>query len=363
MPTHPRSLPYILASFPLLPLLAGCPTGPAEPRAPRPSLAQAIEYVARDDCANAEPMLERLLADHQGEPAELHHYLGVCNQARGELAGAVTHYKEALRRNPALFESRNNLGVVLGELGRHAEAIELLTGLTEAFPEEPSAFYNLGYEQAQAGDLEAALASLRKAAELDDCSPDALLQAGEVLAALGRHDERVEAMREAARRAPHDDVVRVSLSRALVDAGQRDEALAGLRALIADGTDPRALAAAAFDLRDLEAVDDALAAARAGVDRASDDDGFRVAVLAFGVIARGHERRDEAIAVLQTAVARLPDDPAVALFLGAMLAEDRRCEEALPLLKRAHTAYAARDPAPPQAAEAQNALTSCGAAP
>ncbi|MBN1772707.1 MAG: tetratricopeptide repeat protein [Deltaproteobacteria bacterium] len=351
----------------LLPLLAGCPSGPSEPRAPREprlSLAQAIEYVARDDCAHAEPMLERLLAEHQGEPAELHHYLGVCGQARGDLAGATTHYKEALRRNPALFESRNNLGVVLGELGRHDEAIELLTGLTEAFPEESSAWYNLGYEQAQAGDLEAGLASLRKAAELDDCSPDALLQAGEVLAALGRHEERVETLQQALERAPRDDIVRVSLARALVAADRRDGALETLRTVVAEGTDPRALAAAAFDLRDLEAIDDALAAARGGVERAGDDDdGFRLAVLAFGVIARGAGRRDEAFEVLQSGIARLPQDPAIALYLGAMLAEDRRCDEALPLLKRAHEAYAGRDPIPPQAAEARDALTSCGAPP
>lgn len=361
--SHPSRTRLARLSLALLPLLGGCPSEPREPREPRPSLAQAIEYVARDDCAHAEPMLEQLLADHQGPPAELHHYLGVCRQARGDLNGATTHYKEALRRNPGLFESRNNLGVVLGELGRHVEAIELLTGLTEAFPEEPSAYYNLGYEQAQAGDLEGALASLRKAAELDDCSPDALLQAGEVLAALGRHDERVATLREAAQRAPQDDVVQVSLARALVAADQREEALETLRAVIAGGTDPRALAAAAFDLRDLEALDDALAAARAGVERAQDDDGFRVATLAFGVIARGADRRDEAFAVLQAGIARLPQDPAVALFLGAMLAEDRRCEEALPLLKRAHEAYAARDPAPPQATEARDALVSCGAAP
>lgn len=362
-PRGPAVRPWIV---PLL-LLAGCPSGPAggsrEPGEPRPSLAQAIEYVARSDCDRAEPMLERLLAEHQADPAELHHYLGVCGQARGDLAGAADHYKEALRRNPALFESRNNLGVVLGEMGRHAEAIDLLTGLTEAFPEEPSAWYNLGYEQAQGGDPEAALASFRRAAELDDCSPDALLQAAEVLAALGRHDDRLDLLREALERAPRDDVVRVSLARALVDAGRRDEALETLRAVAADGTDARALAAAAFDLRDLGATDDALAAARAGVERAADDSGFRTAVLAFGVIARGADRRAEAFEVLRAGAARLPNDPAIALFLGAMLAEDRRCEEALPPLKRAYEAYANRDPPPPQAAEARNALAACGAPP
>lgn len=358
-PVHPR---LVL----LLPLLAGCPSGPtgtARPQEPRPSLAQAIEYVARDDCDHAEPMLERLLAEHQADPAELHHYLGVCGQVRGDLAGAADHYREALRRNPALFESRNNLGVVLGELRRHAEAIEVLTGLTEAFPEEPSAWYNLGYEQAQGGDREAALASFRRAAELDDCNPEPLLQAAEVLAALGRHDERVELLQSALERAPRDDVVRVSLARALADAGQRDPARDLLREVAADGTDAHALAAAALDLRDLDRIEEALAAARAGVERAADDAGFRVAVLAFGVIARGVNRRDEAYDVLRSGIARLPNDPEIALFLGAMLAEDRICDEAIPLLKRVLHAYAGRYPKPPQVTEAYEALVSCGGSP
>ena len=361
---RPRPAPHFRLLL-LLPLLAGCPpepTGP-RPREPRPSLAQAIEYVAQNDCDHAEPMLQRLLTEHQADPAELHHYLGVCGQIRGDLPGAADHYREALRRNPALFESRNNLGVVLGELGRHAESIEVLTGLTEAFPQEPSAWYNLGYEQAQGGDHEAALASFRRAAELDDCNPDPLLQAAEVLAALGRHDERVETLRSALERAPHDDVVRVSLARALAAAGHRDPARELLCQVAADGTDARALVAAALDLRGFDALEAALAAARNGVERAADDEGFRTAVLAFGVVARGANRRDEAYDVLRSGIARLPLDPAIALFLGAMLAEDRRCDEAAPLLKRALDAYARRDPPPPQAAEAREALASCTAAP
>lgn len=349
----------------LLPLLAGCPPEPTNARSggPPPSLAQAVESIAQNDCDHAEPMLQRLLAEHQADPAELHHYLGVCRQAHGDLAGAADHYREALRRNPALFESRNNLGVVLGELGRHTDAIDILSGLTQAFPEEPSAWYNLGYEQAQGGDPEAALASFRRAAELDRCTPDPLLQAAEILAALGRHDERVEILQSALERAPHNDVVRVSLARALLDAGHRDQARERLTEVATDGTDARALAAAALDLRRLDATQPALTAARNAVQRAADDEEFRTAVLAFGLVARGANRRDEAYDVLRSGIARLPLDPAIALFLGAMLAEDRRCDEATPLLKRALDAYARRNPPPPQATEAREALASCGLSP
>ena len=342
-------------------LAAGCPARTTPP----PSLARAVEHIADGDCDAAEPILRRLLDEQLVDPAQLHHYLGVCRQADGDLAGAEPHYREALRINPALFESINNLGVVLGELGRHEEAVAVLGMLAQAYPAEPSAHYNLGFEQAQAGDLEAALTSFRRAAELDTCGADALLQASEMLRALGRLEERVEVLQEAVGRAPGDAVAALALARALREAGRMQEAIAPLVAAVSEETnDAQALAAVALELRNLGHDDDALAAAQAAIGRAGDDgEALRVATLTFAVIARAAGRNEDAQSALRAAIERQPGQPDFAFFLGGLLAEEGRCDEAIPLLKRAHGAYAAADPSGAQVRESARALEACGAPP
>ena len=324
-------------------------------------MARVVELMANDDCAAAEPLLRRLLDEQQGDPAGLHHYLGVCRQAQGDFAGAEEQYRAALRVNPALFESLNNLGVVLGELGRHDESVAVLAMVTQAYPSEASAFYNLGFEQAQTGDLEAAAASFRKAADLDTCGTDALLQASVVLAALGRTDEQLAVLDEAAGRAPGDGIVAVTRARALRAAGRLDDAAAALgEAAASPANDARVLAALAFEYRDLGRNDEALAAARTAIERAAqDDEGFRIATLAFAVLAHRAGLRDEAEAALRAGAERLPNQPDIALFLGGLLVERRLCDEAVPLLKRALDAYAAADPQGAEAAEARRGLEAC----
>ncbi|MBI5498963.1 MAG: tetratricopeptide repeat protein [Deltaproteobacteria bacterium] len=342
-------------------LAAGCPAHTLPP----PTLAQAIEAIADDDCAAAEPMLHRLLDEERGDPAQLHHYLGVCRQTAGDLAGAEARYREALRVNPALYESINNLGVVLGEQGRHDESVAVLGMLVQAYPGEPEAHYNLGFEQAQAGDAEAALASFRRTAELDTCGVEALLQASEVLRGLGRLEERILVLEEAVRRRPGDGICAVALSRALREAGRMQDAVAPLVAAAADGAnDASTVAAVALELRNLGRDDEALAAARGAMDRAgADGEALRVAALTFALIARAAGRGADAEAALREALDRLPGQPELSFFLGGLLAEQGRCDEAVPLLKAAHTAFAAADPASPQARETARALGACGAAP
>jgi protein O-GlcNAc transferase len=326
-------------------------------------MARAVELVADGDCAAAAPQLRRMLDEQLADPAQLHHYLGVCLQGAGDLAGAEAEYRQALLLNPALFESLNNLGVVLGELGRHDESLAVLDMLVQAFPAEAAAHYNLGFEQAQAGDLEAALASFRKAAELDDCGTDALLQASELLRVLGREDERIAALQAAAGRVPGDGVVAVALARVLRAAGRNDEAVLALQdATGSAANNGQVLAALAFELRDLGRVDEALAVATTALERSvGDAEGSRIAALACAVIARGAGREAEAEAALRTGVERLPGEPGLAFFLGGLLAEQGRCDEATPVLKRALDAYAATAPEGPQATELRRALAACGA--
>jgi len=124
------------------------------------------------------------------------------------------------------------------------------------------------------------------------------------------------------------------------------------------------VAALAFELRDLGRIDEALAAATEALARSvGDPEGSRIAALACAVIARGAGRPAEAEAALRVGVERLPDEPGLAFFLGGLLAEQGRCDEATPVLKRALEIYAASEPDGPQATELRRALAACGATP
>jgi superkiller protein 3 len=298
----------LVCLIPVLVIAAGCPAGDTTPNRPPPrgEMADAIELIASGDYAAAEPLLESLLREHCAEPAQAQHYLGVCAEHREDWPAAEAHYREALRRNPGLFESRYNLGNVLFYEGRNDEALAVFTELTEAFPEEADGFLALGMQQHAMGDGEGALASLRQAVELDgsDVPPPAeqtmgdhpgfvaLLEAADVLVELGRPDEALDLRREAVRRAAGSAAPVVALATALVRADRRDEAQAALR--------------------------DGLAAE--------------------------------------------PGDPALSFVLGGLLVEEGRCDEALPLLHAALPAYLADDPDGNVVRKLREALAACGAA-
>jgi Tfp pilus assembly protein PilF len=361
-PASPRRVaPLALRATALALLGAAC--GPRT-TSPPPSMAQVMEYVADGDCAAAEPLLQRLLAEAQGNAAAVHHYLGVCRQAAADLAGAEGHYREALRANPALFEARNNLGVVLGELGRHDESLAVLTELTQAFPEEAEGFYNLGYEQYATGDKEGAVASFRRAGELDTCRADTLVLAAAALLELQRRDEALVALREAVRRQPDDALVALGAARGFADAGVPDEAVPALVAAAASpGNAADLVTNVALELRSLGRPAEALAAARAAVDRAAGDEELRRATLAFCLVAREAGRSAETEPVLRAALARLPEDPLLNFYLGGVLVEAGRCAEAAPLLKKAAQPSAGPGLSESQSAEARRALAACGAEP
>jgi tetratricopeptide (TPR) repeat protein len=288
-------------------LLAGCPAGPTTPPPPQGEMADAVQLIAEGRYAEAQPLLEALLREHRAEPAQAYHYLGVCAEAREDWAAAETDYREALRRNPGLFESRYNLGNVLFYQGRNDEALAVLTELTQAFPEEADGFLALGLQQREMGDAEGALASLRKAAELDSSPVPApaaetagehpgflaLLEAADVLGNLGREDERIALLREAVGRSPGSPEAIVPLAAALAGTG----------------------------------------------------------------------RRAEAETVVREALAVAPGDPALGFVLGGLLAERGACAEAVPFLQSALAAYEARDPQGTAAGKIREGLAACSAAP
>jgi tetratricopeptide (TPR) repeat protein len=109
-------------------------------------------------------------------------------EERGDLASAAAGYRRALEAGPDATASFN-LGNVLYELGREAEAAESYLAALSADQDFVEAWNNLGNSLAALGRLEDSLKAYARALALEPAYPDAHCNLAQVLARLGRHAE------------------------------------------------------------------------------------------------------------------------------------------------------------------------------
>lgn len=89
--------------------------------------------------------------------------LGMAEAALGREDDAVAHYREAIRRDPALVAPRNNLGSLLLRRGDVHGALGVLEGAVAIASAGPHVHYNLALARLRGGDREGAVRSLRLA--------------------------------------------------------------------------------------------------------------------------------------------------------------------------------------------------------
>jgi len=87
--------------------------------------------------------------------------------ATGRPAEALQRTEQALLVSPRDAQTRFVHGVVLMELRRDAEALEVFTQVAQEFPELPEPLNNIALLQARAGRLDAARAALESALRND----------------------------------------------------------------------------------------------------------------------------------------------------------------------------------------------------
>lgn len=91
--------------------------------------------------------------------------LGDALLARGDLEGALRHFRRAVEIEPRFALARANVGWVLVEMGRDAEAREELVRAVEMVPTMGRALAGLGLVELRAGRAEEAVAVLARAVE------------------------------------------------------------------------------------------------------------------------------------------------------------------------------------------------------
>lgn len=157
--------------------------------------------------------------------------LGNLRRARGDLDRAIEAYTRAVRFGPGSAEAHNNLAGLLLDTGRLQESIRESRAAIRLRPQSPSAYQNLGIALLRSGDGAAAADSLRQCLRLDPSRVEARVQLAWVLAAHpdGAVRAGAEAVRlaEEARRSTPDPtpMMLAALAAAYAELGRFDEAL------------------------------------------------------------------------------------------------------------------------------------------
>jgi len=99
--------------------------------------------------------------------AEAHNNLGNSLALQGNLAEAVAHYKESLRIDASQGKTQRNLGVVLDRQGKYEEAIRHYKEALRINPRDAQSHNNIGVTLAEQGKLEEAVVYFLQAVRID----------------------------------------------------------------------------------------------------------------------------------------------------------------------------------------------------
>jgi tetratricopeptide (TPR) repeat protein len=137
---------------------------------------------------------------------------------------AETLYRATLERNPGCWMAHVNLGKVLFEAGRHAEAVESFSAAVLANSDDPQAHYGLGCALAVQGRTPEAVAEFEHALQLQPGYAKAHHNLGTAFEEMGRMKDAEKHFRAALRLMPEFSESRRSLAFVYLETGRDEEA-------------------------------------------------------------------------------------------------------------------------------------------
>jgi tetratricopeptide (TPR) repeat protein len=155
-----------------------------------------------------------------------HANLGNLLREDGRNAEAIPHYVAALREQPDAPQIENNLGLALAATGRNAEAIAHFRAALRLRPSYAQVHSNLGTALRVAGRNEEAIAEYEAALRFKPDYAEDEYNLGLVLRAAGRTQEAIARFQAALRHRPEFPEALADLGNALRDAGHPDSAIA-----------------------------------------------------------------------------------------------------------------------------------------
>lgn len=201
---------------------------------------------------------------HQGHPG-LARIAGYFHQQDGNLAEAVAAYRAGLDRAPQDWESWNNLGNCLVQLGDNASAIGAFENAINRspFPSLPEIFLNLSQALGAVDRRDQRLGNAEEAARRFPDHHGVLIELGLAQAAAGQRDLAESTLRRAAEQEDHFGEARLELGLLLENDNRLDELDAHIAACEAQDPRPELAFLKAWSLRRRDRFEEAkLEAAR-----------------------------------------------------------------------------------------------------
>ena len=208
-------------------------------RAPPASaeVTEAESLIAQGRADDAVPLLERAIAANARD-VRAHLDLGLAHELREDLEAAERAYRGAIEIDPAFAEALNNLGALLRDTERGEEGIAMLRRAIEARPGFASAHLNLALALEDAGDLEGAEAEYRRVIELAPRDPASRTSLAMILLARGERDQALIELRRALPLAEGSRADLAAIGNGLRRAGDADLAVRALREAAEAGEEP-----------------------------------------------------------------------------------------------------------------------------
>ncbi|MBE2292864.1 MAG: sulfotransferase [Xanthomonadaceae bacterium] len=197
---------------------------------PQPQLAIAQAAMRLGEPGLALAAMQRALELVPGDPA-LHFQFACLLAHEGRPGEAVGHFQATLAAQPGHAQAWYLLGLALQRSGRHGDALAALRRTHALAPDHPRLPAALAEAEFHAGYPDDALPLWQAQLQARPDDLHALLRTAETCNRLGRHDEALALLGEAAARQPHGDLW-MALAQTAEDVGDRDAARRAYRAAL-----------------------------------------------------------------------------------------------------------------------------------
>jgi tetratricopeptide (TPR) repeat protein len=177
---------------------------------------------------DASPMLQRAI-QLSPDDADAHYYLGTALHGRGDVAGAIVRFQQAIALRPAYTVAILDLADAQLHCGRFLEATAGYRRALEIEPELAEVHNNLGNALHGAGQLGEAVTSFRRALAIKPHFAEAHSNLGNALRGLGLLRDALASYRHALAVKPDFAQAHNNIGNALRDLGRLDDAVTSYR--------------------------------------------------------------------------------------------------------------------------------------
>ena len=248
-------------------------------------------------------------------------------QQCGVYRDAETVYRTTLARNPACWMALDNLGVILLQQGKPAEAVADFQESLRLKSDNVTALVDFGSALDTMGRKAEAIRQYEKALRLKPTSVAAHRNLGIMLADMNRLPEAISHYRQALRSKPDNAELHEDLGNALLKSGHSAEAIDEFKtALQLDPNYPAACLDLGIALSGTGQADEAIGFYQRALQLKPD---YVLAYDNLGVTLAGMGKREEAIGYYQKALQVDPRYAPAHDHLGVLLAQSGRIPEAI----------------------------------